>query len=88
MDKAGSTATRRIGSAESFSEGLVQWRGVIKVGPLGTGGGGLDGRPLHGRDRGAGLGPRFSRPWVVFAVLTGRQLLHLGSTERASDAGR
>jgi hypothetical protein len=32
MDKAGSIATRGIGSAESFSEGLVQWRGVLKVG--------------------------------------------------------
>lgn len=26
-------------------------------------------------------------PWVVFSVLTGRQLLHLGSTGRASGAG-
>jgi hypothetical protein len=32
MDKAGSIDTRRIGSAESFSDGLVQWRGVLKVG--------------------------------------------------------
>ncbi len=32
MDKAGSTDTMRIGSAESFSEGLVRWRGVLRVG--------------------------------------------------------
>ncbi len=32
MDKAGSIAARRIWSAESFSEGLVQWRGVLRFG--------------------------------------------------------
>jgi hypothetical protein len=32
MGKPGLIDTRRIGSAESFSDGLVQWRGVLRVG--------------------------------------------------------